>query len=105
LAAAAVVVLVGCPSSSSTGPGPNPPESPPPPGVTFQGGTFGGECSGRYYTDAGTGYAFCFGSVWAYTTVDPSTDGFGKLIPQADGGFTSPCDAPCSCGACSGQGQ
>ena len=94
--------IVAC-SSSDDGPG-SPAASTPPAGVTFVGGTFGAACTGRVYNVAGTGYAFCNGGVWAYTTSDPSGYQFGKLVVDSDGGVTNPCTAPCSCGACSGQG-
>jgi len=53
-----------------------PPSSNPPPGVTFVGGTFGGSCNGDIFVEAGTGYAFCDNGKWAYTTTDPSMDGY-----------------------------
>ena len=63
-----------------------PTSSTPPGGVTFKGGTFGGSCTGNVYVDAGTGWAFCDAGSWAYTTTDPSTDGYTPLSPSGDGG-------------------
>jgi hypothetical protein len=65
-----------------------PPESSPPEGLTFEGGEFGGACQGNVYVAAGTEYAFCDDDKWAYTTTDPSTDGFtpfaGDAGPEED---------------------
>ena len=103
VAAVLLAGIVACSSSDDSGPG-SPSASAPPAGVTFVGGAFGGTCKGRVYTDAGTGYAFCNGGVRAFTTQDPSGFQFGKLIVDSDGGVTNPCEAPCSCGSCNGQG-
>lgn len=62
-----------------------PPTSTPPQGVTFTGGTFGGSCQGDIYiSTTGTGWAFCDGGMWAYTTTDPSSDGY--MEAASDGG-------------------
>jgi hypothetical protein len=63
-----------------------PTETTPPDGVTFVGGKFGGSCSGDVYVEAGTGWAFCDDDTWAYTTTDPSTDGFTPFSGSGDGG-------------------
>lgn len=55
----------------------------PPPGTTFVGGQFGGSCSGNVYAVAGKGWAFCDSGKWAYTTTNPTVDGF---TPQGSGG-------------------
>jgi hypothetical protein len=63
-----------------------PTETTPPDGVTFVGGKFGGSCSGDVYVEAGTGWAFCDDDTWAYTTTDPSTDGFTPFSGSGDAG-------------------
>jgi hypothetical protein len=77
----AVVVSSGaCSSSSGTG---TPTKSNPPTGTTFIGGTFGTSCPANAYVQAGTGWAFCDDGTWAYTTSDPSADGFEPYSPPA----------------------
>jgi hypothetical protein len=56
-----------------------PTASMPPQGITFVGGDFGGRCSGKVFVAAGVGWAFCNDDKWAYTTTDPSTDGYMEL--------------------------
>jgi hypothetical protein len=52
----------------------------PPEGVTFVGGDFGGSCNGKVFVEAGVGWAFCNDDdKWAYTTTDPSTDGYAEV--------------------------
>jgi hypothetical protein len=58
-----------------------PTPSEPPPGVTFEAGEFGHPCSGDDYEAAGIGWAFCDDGKWAYTTADPSADGFTDISP------------------------
>jgi hypothetical protein len=54
-----------------------------PRGVTFEAGEFGHPCSGDDYEAAGAGWAFCDNGQWAYTTTDPSADGFAELTPDS----------------------
>ena len=44
---------------------------------------------GTVFIDAGTGWAFCDAGKWAYTTTDPSTDGYMPFTPSSDGGPSS----------------
>jgi hypothetical protein len=60
--------------------------SPPPNGVRFIGGSFGGNCEGDVYTTAGTGYAYCDDDKWAYTTDNPVTAGYMEYAGVPDGG-------------------
>ena len=87
----ALVAVVACAAACSSSTGVTvPPTSSPPPGTTFVGGQFGGHCSGDVYVIAGTaGWAFCDDGVWAYTTTDPSTDGYTPYMPANDGGKSS----------------
>jgi hypothetical protein len=55
-------------------------------GVTFEGGAFGGKCEDTVYATAGTGWAFCDDGKWAYTTMNPSDDGYTPFTPTSDGG-------------------
>ncbi len=89
LASIAFAALVGC-SNPPNQPATPPPATTPPAGVTFIGGAFGGACTGDFYIGAGTGWAFCDNSVWAYTTSNPAGYGYAELFPTADGG-TTPC--------------
>jgi hypothetical protein len=55
-----------------------------PPGATFAGPggvvyTFGSSCEGDVYYPDGSGWAFCDAGVWAFTTSDPSSDGYTLL--------------------------
>ena len=81
----AVVVTSGACSSSNSGSG-TPTASNPPMGTTFIGGTFGADCPTNEYTAADTGWAFCDDGKWAYTTTDPSEDGYEQFSPAGDAG-------------------
>jgi hypothetical protein len=63
-----------------------PAESSAPEGLTFEGGEFGGACSGDVYVQAGIGWAFCDDDKWEYTTTNPSTDNFTPFAVGSDAG-------------------
>jgi len=86
LTAAVVSIAVASGACSGSSGVTTPTSSTPPHGLTFTGGTFGGACTGTVFIDAGTGWAFCDGDKWAYTTTDPSTDGYTAFTPSSDGG-------------------
>ena len=56
---------------------------PPGPDLFPDGVMIGGPCMGKVYVEGQAGYAFCDVSKWAYTSVDPASDGYTLL---GDGG-------------------
>jgi hypothetical protein len=104
LLTAAVVSVAVASGACSGSSGVTTPTSSPPGNATFTGGTFGGSCMGTVFIGAGTGWAFCDAGKWAYTTTDPSTDGYTPFTPSSDGGPSSDTGPGGDAGGDGGQG-
>jgi len=79
----AAASAVGCSASVTLTPG-------TPPGKTFVGPggvavDFGSACTGSYEFVDGSGWAYCTGSVWDYSTTDP---GYGSCSSDSECGIS-----------------
>jgi len=63
--------------------------NPPPATFVGPGGEvidFGGHCTGKVYYPDRTGWAYCVGGVWDFTTTDPANYGYTLYTGGGDGG-------------------